>query len=105
VYLEDLYVRPAHRGTGLGKALLAALAAVCVERGYARLEWVVLDWNDPSIRFYRAIGATPVEGWTTFRVDGDALTALGAPTAPPDGEVIAGRPGDRDPSTTPGPAR
>jgi GNAT superfamily N-acetyltransferase len=111
VYLEDLYVRPAHRGTGLGKALLAALAAVCVERGYARLEWAVLDWNEPSIRFYRAIGAAPVEGWTSFRLDGDALTTLGTPTAPartgtePGGGVSGGRPGDRDPSTTSGTAR
>ena len=95
VYLEDLYVRPEHRGTGLGKALLAALAAVCVERGYARLEWVVLDWNEPSIRFYRSIGAAPNEGWTTFRLDGEPLTALG---------LSAGRPEDRAPSTTSGPA-
>jgi GNAT superfamily N-acetyltransferase len=78
VYLEDLYVRPEHRGTGLGKALLAALAAVCVERDYARLEWVVLDWNEPSIRFYRSIGAAPNDGWTTFRLDGEPLAALGA---------------------------
>jgi GNAT superfamily N-acetyltransferase len=76
VYLEDLYVRPTYRGTGLGTALLATLAAVCAERGYARLEWSVLDWNEPSIRFYRAIGAVPMDGWTTFRLDGDALTTL-----------------------------
>jgi GNAT superfamily N-acetyltransferase len=101
VYLEDLFVRPGYRGTGLGKALLTALAAVCVERGYARLEWVVLDWNEPSIRFYRSIGAQPIEGWTTFRLDGDALTALGTATD----EISAGRPGDPDPSTRPGIAR
>jgi GNAT superfamily N-acetyltransferase len=77
LYLEDLYVRPAHRGAGLGRALLAALAAVCAERGYARLEWSVLDWNAPSIAFYRALGAVPMDGWTTFRLDGDALAALG----------------------------
>jgi GNAT superfamily N-acetyltransferase len=77
LYLEDLYVQPAHRGSGLGRALLATLAAECVERGYARLEWSVLDWNAPSIAFYRALGAVPMDGWTTFRLDGDALAALG----------------------------
>jgi GNAT superfamily N-acetyltransferase len=102
VYLEDLFVRPDHRGTGLGRALLTALAAVCVERGYARLEWVVLDWNEPSIRFYRMIGATPVEGWTTFRLDGQALTALGGAAG---AEVSVGRPGDPGPSTRSGTAR
>jgi GNAT superfamily N-acetyltransferase len=80
VYLEDLYVRPAHRGQGLGRALLAALAAVCTERGYARLEWSVLNWNEPSIAFYRSIGAVPMDEWTTFRLDGDALAALGRET-------------------------
>ena len=80
LYLEDLYVRPAHRGAGLGRALLAALAGVCAERGYARLEWAVLDWNAPSIAFYRAIGAVPMDGWTTQRLDGDALAALAAST-------------------------
>jgi GNAT superfamily N-acetyltransferase len=77
VYLEDLYVRPAHRGQGLGRALLAALAAVCTERGYARLEWSVLNWNEPSIAFYRSIGAVPMDEWTTFRLDGVALKTLG----------------------------
>jgi GNAT superfamily N-acetyltransferase len=76
VHLEDLFVRPAHRGSGLGRRLLAALAALCVERGYARLEWQVLDWNEPSIGFYRALGAEPLDGWTTFRLDGAALTAF-----------------------------
>jgi GNAT superfamily N-acetyltransferase len=76
VYLEDLYVRPGQRGGGLGRALLAQLAAVCAERGYARLEWSVLDWNEPSIGFYRSIGAVPMGGWTTFRLDGDALDTL-----------------------------
>ncbi len=79
VHLEDLYVRPAHRGAGLGRALLAALAAECTERGYARLEWWVLDWNAPSIAFYRSLGAESMDGWTTFRLDGHALTALGRP--------------------------
>jgi GNAT superfamily N-acetyltransferase len=77
VYLEDLYVRPAHRGAGLGRALLARLASVCVERGYARLEWWVLDWNAPSIAFYRRLGAVAMGEWTVFRLDGDALAALG----------------------------
>ena len=78
LWLEDLFVRPSARGTGLGKALLQALAAVCVERGYARFEWWVLDWNAPSIGFYRSLGAVPQEEWTTFRVDGPMLTALAA---------------------------
>ena len=78
LYLEDLYVRPAHRGSGLGRALLATLAGVCTERGYARLEWSVLDWNAPSIAFYRSLGAVPMDGWTTFRLDGAALGVLGA---------------------------
>ena len=73
IHLEDLYVRPAFRGSGHGKALLARLAAICVERGYARLEWDVLDWNDPAIGFYKSLGAVPLDGWTTFRLDGDAL--------------------------------
>lgn len=76
IYLEDLFVRPAHRGSGLGKALLAQLAAVCAERGYARLEWQVLDWNEPSIGFYRSLGAVPMDEWTTFRLDGEALTTF-----------------------------
>jgi GNAT superfamily N-acetyltransferase len=76
LYLEDLYVQPAHRGTGLGRALLARLAAVCTQRGLERLEWSVLDWNAPSIAFYRALGAVPMDGWTTFRLDGAGLVAL-----------------------------
>ena len=77
LYLEDLYVQPAHRGAGLGRALLARLAAVCAERGLARLEWWVLDWNAPSIGFYRRLGAVAMDEWTVFRLDGDALAALG----------------------------
>ncbi|KAA6214070.1 GNAT family N-acetyltransferase [Streptomyces albofaciens JCM 4342] len=76
VYLEDLYVRPEARGGGHGKALLAALAEICVERGYARFEWSVLDWNEPSIGFYRSIGAEPMDEWTVFRLTGDALRNL-----------------------------
>jgi GNAT superfamily N-acetyltransferase len=76
IYLEDLYVRPEHRGRGLGKALLAELAQVCVERGYGRLEWAVLDWNTPAIDFYRAHGAAPNDEWTVFRLTGPALHRL-----------------------------
>jgi GNAT superfamily N-acetyltransferase len=80
IHLEDLYVRPEHRGSGCGSALLAALARLAVERGAPRLEWSVLDWNAPSIAFYRALGAEPMEGWTTFRLSGEALrrTASGS---------------------------
>ncbi|SHG90819.1 GNAT family N-acetyltransferase [Geodermatophilus nigrescens] len=78
IYLEDLYVQPRHRGTGLGRELLRTLAATCVERGYDRLEWSVLDWNEPSIAFYRAAGAVPMDGWTVFRLTDDALTGFAA---------------------------
>jgi GNAT superfamily N-acetyltransferase len=81
IFLEDLFVRPVYRGSGLGKALLRELARLCVERGYGRFEWMVLDWNTPSIDFYRSVGAVPVDGWTRMRLDGDALTRLGAPDA------------------------
>jgi len=80
VYLEDLFVRPEARGSGLGKALLKRLAAIAIERDCARLEWWVLDWNEPAIQFYQSLGATPMDEWTTFRVDGDALTSLAGPT-------------------------
>ena len=73
IYLEDLYVEPGHRGTGLGKALLVALAALARERGYARVEWWVLDWNQPSIDFYTRLGAVPMTDWTVFRLSGSAL--------------------------------
>jgi GNAT superfamily N-acetyltransferase len=76
IYLEDLYVRPAHRGRGLGKALLAALARECVERGYTRLQWWVLDWNTPSIEFYESLGAVPMDEWMVYRLDGDHLAEL-----------------------------
>jgi GNAT superfamily N-acetyltransferase len=77
LYLEDLFVRPAFRGVGLGKALLKRLAAIALERGYGRYEWRVLDWNEPSLAFYRSQGAVPVDGWTTYRVTGAALAARG----------------------------
>ncbi len=76
MWLEDLFVRPQARGVGLGKALLQALAAVCVDRGWTRFEWWVLDWNEPARGFYRSLGAVAQEEWTTFRVDGEALRAL-----------------------------
>jgi GNAT superfamily N-acetyltransferase len=76
IHLEDLYVRPGLRGNGYGAALLRELAALCNERGYKRLEWSVLDWNEPSIGFYRSVGAVPMEDWTTFRLTGDALAEL-----------------------------
>lgn len=78
IYLEDLYVRPDQRGSGLGKALLVELAEECVRRGYDRFEWSVLDWNQPAIDFYRSIGAVPMDEWTVYRLDGEALGALGA---------------------------
>lgn len=77
IYLEDLYVEPAHRSSGLGSALLSELASICTERGYARLEWCVLNWNEPSIGFYRSLGAIGQDDWTTFRLTGDPLRALG----------------------------
>ena len=73
IYLEDLYVRPDQRGSGLGLALLTTLAGVAAEHGYARVEWSVLDWNAPSIAFYRSLGAEPMDGWTVFRLTGPAL--------------------------------
>ena len=78
IYLEDLYVRPEHRGTGLGKALLTSLAGIAVARGFARVEWSVLDWNTPSIEFYKAQGAAPLDEWTVFRLTDDALTRFAA---------------------------
>jgi GNAT superfamily N-acetyltransferase len=78
LYLEDLFVRPAARGSGLGKALLAHLARLCVDRDCARLEWSVLDWNAPAIGFYQSLGARLMDEWTVMRVDGDALTDLAA---------------------------
>jgi len=76
IYLEDLYVLPELRGRGIGKALLQELASLAVERGCARLEWSVLDWNAPSIAFYKSLGAEPQEEWTIYRVTGDALDRL-----------------------------
>ena len=76
IYLEDLFVNPEARGRGYGKALLARLAAIAKERHCGRLEWSVLDWNEPSINFYKSLGAVPLDDWTMFRVTGGALDAL-----------------------------
>jgi GNAT superfamily N-acetyltransferase len=76
LYLEDLFVRPEARGRGIGRALLEHLAAIAVDRGWGRLEWRVLDWNAPSIAFYRKVGAEPLDDWTVFRVTGDGLRQL-----------------------------
>jgi GNAT superfamily N-acetyltransferase len=81
IYLEDLYVRPSARGHGYGKALLSELARLCVERGYERLQWWVLNWNTPAIDFYTSVGAEPMDEWTVYRLSGDALAKLvGEPT-------------------------
>jgi GNAT superfamily N-acetyltransferase len=78
IYLEDLYVTPAIRGRGVGRALLAELAAICASRGYGRLEWWVLDWNSPAIGFYRSMGAEAMSEWTVYRLAGQPLADLAA---------------------------
>ncbi|HLO42317.1 MAG TPA: GNAT family N-acetyltransferase [Phycisphaerales bacterium] len=78
LYLEDLFVRPSARGVGLGKALFVHLAKIAVERGCGRYEWSVLDWNTPALEFYRAMGATAMDGWTVHRLSGEALEKLAA---------------------------
>lgn len=78
IYLEDLFVYPEWRGRGFGRAMLQYLAHLAVARGCGRLEWSVLDWNEPAIRFYDRLGAVPMDGWTTFRLAGESLTALAA---------------------------
>lgn len=77
IYMEDLYVRPVARGGGHGKALMAELARVCVARGYQRLEWAVLNWNQPTIDFYVSLGARPQDEWSVYRLTDDALARLG----------------------------
>ena len=76
IYLEDIYVKPEHRGKGYGKAMLAYVAKLAVERNCGRLEWTVLDWNAPSIAFYKSLGAKPLEEWTIYRLDKDTLKGL-----------------------------
>lgn len=76
IYLEDLFVRPAYRGRGYGKALMRSIARECVAKGYGRFEWAVLDWNTPALEFYRALGARALDAWTVHRLTSDALHAL-----------------------------
>lgn len=82
LYLEDLFVLPDARGRGVGEALLRALAAIAVDRGCGRMEWSVLDWNEPALRFYARLGATPMSEWTVQRLTGDALVACARGAAP-----------------------
>ena len=77
IYLEDLYVKPEFRGRGYGKALLQHLAKICLERGYGRFQWWVLDWNSPAIEFYRSLGAEAMDEWTVYRLSGQKLKELG----------------------------
>ena len=86
LWLEDLFVWPHLRRHGVGRALLQHLAAICVERNYSRFEWSVLDWNEPSINFYRSLGAVPMDEWTNFRLTGESLRKLGAESPRPQGE-------------------
>lgn len=76
LYLEDLYIKPEHRGKGYGKALLSTLARIAVERGYGRFEWSCLNWNEPSIAFYKSVGAVPMDEWTVYRLSDTALEKL-----------------------------
>jgi GNAT superfamily N-acetyltransferase len=87
IYLEDLYVRPSARGRGAGRALLAELARICVQRGYGRLDWSVLDWNSPAIGFYRSHRAQPLSEWTAYRLSGQPLADLAAAVDRSDGSV------------------
>ncbi len=100
LYLEDLFIRPEHRGKGFGRRLLTHLAAVARDRGCGRMEWSVLDWNEPAIGFYRSLGAVPMSAWTVHRLTGDALDALAREgrgetvgSSAGDGGVRRGQPG------------
>ncbi|GJQ30314.1 MAG: GCN5 family N-acetyltransferase [Phycisphaerae bacterium] len=86
MYLEDLFVRPSARGVGLGAALLRAVAGIAVERGCPRMDWLVIDWNEPAIGFYKSLGAVALDGWTVFRLSGESLTRVAAETATPDAD-------------------
>jgi len=77
LYLEDLFVLPEYRGRGIGKSLMQHLASICVKEGLGRFEWWCLDWNEPSIAFYKSLGAVPMDEWTTYRLQGEALQKLG----------------------------
>lgn len=81
LWLEDIYVQPEHRGSGIGKQLLMELAQLCAEKGYTRMEWVVLNWNTPAIEFYDSLGAKPLNEWITYRLDGSALERAGQASA------------------------
>ena len=96
IWLEDLFVKPEARGRGIGRALLAALARIAVERGYGRVEWWVLDWNQPSIDFYRSLGAVPKDEWTVFRLADEAMTALGATAPAVAGDGVGGQSDDSE---------
>lgn len=76
LYLEDVFVLPEYRGRGYGKATLRELARIAVDRGYGRMEWACLDWNEPSIKFYRSLGAQPMDEWTVYRLSGDTLSLM-----------------------------
>ena len=89
IWLEDLFVDPSHRGPGAGTALLRRLARICVERGWRWLEWCVLTWNEPSIAFYRSLGAVPKSDWETHRIDGAALVSLAEGSAATDAAPAA----------------
>ncbi len=82
IYLEDLYVRPEARAQGVGRALLSELATIAHRAGYGRVDWSVLDWNDQALRFYRSLGAVPMDEWTGYRLSGEALAALGSADRP-----------------------
>jgi GNAT superfamily N-acetyltransferase len=87
MYLEDIFVRQEHRGKGIGRALLTTLARIAVDCGCGRVEWSVLDWNEPAIGFYRSLGALPLEEWTVYRIDDEALSRLAEQAPPLDGET------------------
>jgi GNAT superfamily N-acetyltransferase len=87
LYLEDIFVREEHRGRGIGRALLATVARIAVDRGCGRVEWSVLDWNEPAIGFYRALGAHPLDQWTVYRIDDEPLALLAQQAPPGDGKA------------------